>query len=417
MSSTEQRMALADARALAERLVAEIADACETVTIAGSIRRQKPDVGDLEVVCVPKVETVYGGLFGDVPETADWLAVRVDELLEAGVLGHRLDKNGRKAAGNRYRRLLYRGVPCDLFSPDPGRCSCSGTIQPIRSSPDGGDCARRGEPENRQDVPSLRGSVPGAADQLELLQPELRSHGVLRRQGDESDKELPGHLQGMREGVSEEVLLRETRPRGLHDSVRYEDSAQPSSCSEVDRVPPEYVMGTGATGQGSLRQDLSPTTPQCVSEGGFPGASGGDGAPHRALPGVVREGSPSERHQERQPDRESGDRDAGSTERRRDLSPLSSELPGALNGKCSQCGKPGWFAPSYGAILAIRTGPSEYSHRLVTPRSQGGLMPDHLQMREGSLRYRVSGQPIPTPDEAAFFEALGLPFIAPEQRG
>jgi DNA polymerase/3'-5' exonuclease PolX len=70
----------------------------------------------------------------------------------------------------------------------------------------------------------------------------------------------------------------------------------------------------------------------------------------------------------------------------------------------------------WGVILAIRTGPAAFSHRLVTPRREGGWLPDHLQVQGGALRSRTSGEVLPTPEERDFFAALGRPYLAPEVR-
>lgn len=68
----------------------------------------------------------------------------------------------------------------------------------------------------------------------------------------------------------------------------------------------------------------------------------------------------------------------------------------------------------WGALLAIRTGDREFSHVLVTKRSEGGAMPDHLAQREGALWHGT--KLIQTPTEAEYFAALGLPEWPPSQR-
>lgn len=69
---------------------------------------------------------------------------------------------------------------------------------------------------------------------------------------------------------------------------------------------------------------------------------------------------------------------------------------------------------SWGAILAIRTGPGDFSRGLVTPRRKGGALPDNLQQRDGAL-WGPGGR-VDTPNEGAFFWALGLPYWPPEMR-
>lgn len=83
------------------------------------------------------------------------------------------------------------------------------------------------------------------------------------------------------------------------------------------------------------------------------------------------------------------------------------------------------FCPSadrWGLIVAIRTGPHQYSTQLVTHKGattrhgRPGLLPPHLRVEGGWLRYRVSGQPIPTPTEEDFFAAIDLAYVPPEGR-
>ncbi len=84
------------------------------------------------------------------------------------------------------------------------------------------------------------------------------------------------------------------------------------------------------------------------------------------------------------------------------------------------------LAESFGAQLAIRTGPREFSHLCVTKRADGGAMPFGMRQENGSL-WRGT-QVIPTPEEwtppdhpadapICWFNQLGLQrFIPPEER-
>ena len=47
-------MNLQQAQQIAERIKSELAPHCDRIEIAGSIRRKKPEVKDIEIVCIPK---------------------------------------------------------------------------------------------------------------------------------------------------------------------------------------------------------------------------------------------------------------------------------------------------------------------------------------------------------------------------
>lgn len=69
----------------------------------------------------------------------------------------------------------------------------------------------------------------------------------------------------------------------------------------------------------------------------------------------------------------------------------------------------------WGMGMVIRTGPAEFSHRLVTPRSQGGWLPDGCRVHDLGIYHATSGL-IETPTEESVFEVIGRPWIAPEAR-
>jgi len=87
----------AQALAIAERVKAQLAPHCERIEIAGSIRRRKADVGDIEIVAIPKPYDV--GLFasGIAPIVSEWPKVR-------GELPCKYT-----------RRTLPEGIALDLF--------------------------------------------------------------------------------------------------------------------------------------------------------------------------------------------------------------------------------------------------------------------------------------------------------------
>lgn len=57
-------MELKKARLIADGLVTRLRPWCKRLEIAGSIRREKPEVGDIEVVCIPR--KIEGSFFGDL---------------------------------------------------------------------------------------------------------------------------------------------------------------------------------------------------------------------------------------------------------------------------------------------------------------------------------------------------------------
>ncbi len=114
------RVPLAQARTLALDLVEMLRSACVRIEIAGSIRRQRSDVKDIEILCIPKMVPVGGRLFDDVGETTaqrSAIDARVMHLTtDLGGADHLLEFNRKKPAnGSRYKRLFYGGVPVDLF--------------------------------------------------------------------------------------------------------------------------------------------------------------------------------------------------------------------------------------------------------------------------------------------------------------
>ena len=69
---------------------------------------------------------------------------------------------------------------------------------------------------------------------------------------------------------------------------------------------------------------------------------------------------------------------------------------------------------NFGYRLALSTGDADWNKLLVTARSLGGLKDDPIVLCKGAV-YRAGVQ-VAVPNERAFFAALGLPFVAPQER-
>jgi DNA polymerase/3'-5' exonuclease PolX len=71
---------------------------------------------------------------------------------------------------------------------------------------------------------------------------------------------------------------------------------------------------------------------------------------------------------------------------------------------------------TWGIQNVIRTGPKEFSHRFVTPKSIGGLLPDDCQYIRGETRIERNGQSLSLPEEKDAIELIGRGWIAPKDR-
>lgn len=116
MTATKQRVPLAHAEDIANELVSILAPTCERIQIVGSIRRRRDMVGDVELLVIPTIEVVSYDLFGEPDQTVDRFNEACKNLHGAGDITDRLDRDGRRAWGSRYKRVLFKGFPVDLFS-------------------------------------------------------------------------------------------------------------------------------------------------------------------------------------------------------------------------------------------------------------------------------------------------------------
>ena len=114
--SDKPKFQLALAKSVAESLCALLAPHCMRVVIVGSIRREKQEVGDIELLILPKTEMRPDGLFDSKP--FDLSAEAIDGLLDQGIIAKRPSKTGVFTWGelNRLAVHVESGIPVDFFT-------------------------------------------------------------------------------------------------------------------------------------------------------------------------------------------------------------------------------------------------------------------------------------------------------------
>lgn len=129
---------------VAQGVLHHLGDSCVRMEIAGSLRRGTEDVGDIEIVCVPKEVVpqmslpVYG--IGETRSRRKSLQTKrvfplYDEIRKLDWLIPRKDRAGQTRIGQRYMALedICTGVPIDLFCVLPP--AQWGVIMTIRTGP------------------------------------------------------------------------------------------------------------------------------------------------------------------------------------------------------------------------------------------------------------------------------------------
>ena len=119
--SDKPKFPLAQARAVAESLVRLLVPDCRAVAIVGSIRREKTEVGDIELLILPKTEMRPDGLFDS--KSFDLSAEAIDRLLAQGIIAKRPSKTGTFTWGelNKLAVHVESGIPVDFFTEPDAR--------------------------------------------------------------------------------------------------------------------------------------------------------------------------------------------------------------------------------------------------------------------------------------------------------
>lgn len=104
-------MRLEEAEKIAIELRETLSPSCLRIAIAGSIRRRKPAVKDIELVAIPRFASDPESLFGDEKISAlEWAICRSGKY----EFDTEMPRNGDK-----YKRLRFKGMAVDLFIVTP----------------------------------------------------------------------------------------------------------------------------------------------------------------------------------------------------------------------------------------------------------------------------------------------------------
>lgn len=106
-------------RAEALKVAKELCDLqrlCERLICAGSLRRRKLQVGDVEIVYISKVTTVPDGLFDS--KQVSLMDVALDEMVAEGIIAKRTNVNGSVMWGEKNKLAVHvaSGIPVDFFA-------------------------------------------------------------------------------------------------------------------------------------------------------------------------------------------------------------------------------------------------------------------------------------------------------------
>lgn len=111
MSATT-KTPLAEARRTAAHIANSLAPFCHTIEVAGSIRRERPLVGDIEIVALPRRQTdLMGSIVPGLMPLEAFLRERDVQIIKGGY-------DAKKKTLQKYIQFRYGRYSVDLFLPE-----------------------------------------------------------------------------------------------------------------------------------------------------------------------------------------------------------------------------------------------------------------------------------------------------------
>jgi DNA polymerase/3'-5' exonuclease PolX len=110
MTTLKTKMAFSEASELAGSLMMALLPLCNRIEVAGSVRRKKPEIGDLELVAIPRMESIM-----DLSTSL----FRIDAAIPGKLI----------KGGQFYRQYDLGTISLDLFLTTPEKWGCVFTIR------------------------------------------------------------------------------------------------------------------------------------------------------------------------------------------------------------------------------------------------------------------------------------------------
>jgi len=114
--SGKQKYPRAEALKVAKQMCVSLADVSMRLIVAGSLRRRKMEVGDVEILFVPKLVTQTVDFFTSTSVSA--VDLMLEDLLRKGIIAQRRNVAGSIMWGakNKFAVHVASGIPVDFFA-------------------------------------------------------------------------------------------------------------------------------------------------------------------------------------------------------------------------------------------------------------------------------------------------------------